>query len=316
MSRVTVPVGLKGKPLFDFLVKNKSALIATKKASIKYTNPTVWQPAITVQTKTAAVKAGGSIESMEDTGVVRVKVSCNASWFLDDQLDVLTDTCYDKSIADKGILIPHIADHIHTSTNHVGDVAAVYKQKISLKELGYEAPGATTCAIMETDVRADYNEKTYLFYKNGKINQHSIGLIYVSIGMCINDKDYLPEFELWNKYYDKIINKEEADERGYFWIVPEIKWVENSCVMAGSNPLTPTLEVTDTGKEAVTDTPLQPSLNTKSMVICPSCQTKYDSTEAKSNCPGCGQYVSIGSNTIETETFDLIKAIRETIFIK
>ena len=76
-----------------------------------------------------------------------------------------------------------------------------------------------------------------------KINQHSIGLMYISLGLCINNKDYLPEFELWGKYYDKVINKDVVDEAGYFWIVPEIKVLENSCVLFGSNELTPTLEV-------------------------------------------------------------------------
>jgi hypothetical protein len=122
-------------------------------------------------------------------------------------------------------------------------VQAVYKQQISLKDLGLDMNGKTTALVFETLVREDYNEDTYKFYKNGKINQHSIGLMYISLGLCINNKDYLPEYELWGKYYDKVINKDVVDEAGYFWIVPEIKVLENSCVLFGSNELTPTLEV-------------------------------------------------------------------------
>src|ERR1035437_7204831 len=239
---------LKGKELFKFLVANKSKLIAQKKASVKYTNPLVYQPLITTVTKRKTTKSGMLIVEMEGDGSIDVKVVCNAAWWCDDQYDVLTDKSYDKSIADKGILIPHIADHIHTSTNHVGDVKAVYTQKIALKDLGVDMPGATTCAIMETNVREDYNALTYKFYKNGKINQHSIGMLYMSLGMCINDEEYLPEFELWNKYYDKVINKDFIDEEGFFWIVPEIKWLENSCLWLGCNPLTPTLEITEDRK--------------------------------------------------------------------
>lgn len=314
MNRVVVPKNLKGKPLFNFMVKNKAAILGTKKAGIKYSDSLVSAPSVTVKRKAGSVNKAGtlSIDDMED-GVVHVKVSCNAAWWCDEAMDVLTDKCYDKSIAEKGTLIPHIADHIHLSTNHVGDVTAVYTQKVPLKDLGIDAAGNTTCAIMETDVREDYNEQTYKFYKNGKINQHSIGLIYVSIGMCINDKDYLPEYELWNKYYDKVINKAEVDECGYFFIVPEIKWIENSCVLFACNELTPTLEITDTDT-AAKSTDASPSIN-KSMVLCPNCEKRFNADDS-TNCPGCGQYVSLNSTAIEHSTFDAIKAIQQTTFIK
>jgi len=313
-----IPDNLKGKELFAYLVANKSKLIAAKKASVKYTNPVIYQPVITTTTKRSTTKASMTME-MEGDGTLDVKVVANAAWWCDDQYDVLTDKSYDKSISDKGILIPHIADHIHSSTNHVGDVKAVYTQKVALKDLGVDYPGATTCAIMETSVREDYNALTYKFYKNGKINQHSIGLLYVTLGMCINDKEYLQEFELWNKYYDKVINKDFIDESGFFWIVPEIKWLENSCVWMGSNPLTPTLEITDTDNE---DTEAAPGKSThnqpseKSMAVCNNCgKVQNVPPDGSVNCSDCGQYMSSNSNAAMVQTFDLMKAIKETKFI-
>lgn len=317
MSRILIPENLKGKALFDFLIANKSQLIATKKAGLKYTDALVCAPSIISAMKVSSVKGLEGADDLEE-GVVKVKVVGNSAWWCDSQMDVLTDTCYDKSIKEKGTLIPHIADHIHTSTNHVGDVTAVYTQKIALKDLGLTLPGTTTCFVMETDVREDYNEDTYKFYKNRKINQHSIGLQYVSIGMCINDKDYLPEFEMWKKYYDKVINKDVVDERGYFWIVPEIKIMENSCVLFGANELTPTLEVSDTEDAAAKSTGSQPSTDIhKSKIMCPGCATFFDAAESgSSNCPSCGQYVSPSNTTAEVPTFDLSAAINQTKFIK
>ena len=316
MKRLSVPENLNGKALFKFLVENKHQLIATKKAGLKYTDGLIHQPSIITATKTATVKADGEIDLPEE-GVINVKVVGNAAWWCDSQLDVLTDTCYDKSIKERGTLIPHIADHIHISTNHVGDVKAVYTQKIALRDLGLDMDGKTTCFVMETAVREDYNVRTYFFYKNGKINQHSIGLQYVSIGMCINDKDYLPEYEMWQKYYDKVINKDVIDERGYFWIVPERKIMENSCVLFGANSLTPTLEVTDTGKSAAeSGTETQPSSTDKSMVICPNCHKSFKAPDddGPANCPDCGQFVSPGSTIIEVPTFDVLSAIARTKF--
>lgn len=324
MSRVIIPDGLTGKALFQFLTANKKQLIAQKKAGIKYTDSVVCQPSIISKTKFATTKSkkdddGDGNDSELEIGTLHVKVVGNTAWWCDSQMDILTDTCYDKSISEKGTLIPHIADHVHTSTNHVGDVTAVYTQKLSLKDLGLTVPGTTTAFIMETDVREDYNEDTYKFYKNGKINQHSIGLCYVSIGLCINDKDDLPHYDLWKKYYDKVINKEVIDERGYFWIVPEIKIMENSCVLFGSNILTPTLEVTDTGNEPPEGTHKhQPSStdNNKQMAICPSCAATIQVPEqGPVSCPSCGQFVSPSNNAAEVPTFDVLAAIAQTKFI-
>jgi hypothetical protein len=247
--KTIVPENLKGKELFKFLVENKGLLIATKKAAVKTSDPVHYDTAIITPTKTVASKAL-QVEEVAGRNTVDVKVVANTAWFCDSQMDVLTDKAYEKTVKEKGTLIPHIADHIHKSTSHVADVKAVYTQLISLKDLGLDMAGSTTALIFESTVREDYNADTFKFYKNGKINQHSIGLLYVSIGLCINDKDYLPEYEMWNKYYPQVINKEVVDERGYFWIVPEIKLLENSCVLFGANSLTPTLDVkTDTSSE-------------------------------------------------------------------
>ncbi len=319
MSRITIPENLEGKALYKFLVENKSKLIATKKASIKYSDSIVCQPSFIKLSviKTSANKSGIQLVEECEEGTLNVKVVGNAAWWCDSQMDVLTDTCYDKSIKERGTLIPHIADHIHLSTSHVGDVKAVYTQVIPLKDLGLDMKGSTTCACMETLIREDYNEFTYRFYKNGKINQHSIGLQYMSIGICINDKDYLPEYTLWEKYYDKVINKDLVDAKGYFWIVPEIKWLENSCVLMGANELTPTLEVQvnstsqpddSTGKNS-------PLHSNKRMVICPSCEKHFTAPDNGTiNCPDCGQYVSPGSTTIEVDSFNVFSAIEQTKF--
>ena len=48
------------------------------------------------------------------------------------------------------------------------------------------------------------------------------------------------ENETWNKVYPLIVNKNKADEDGYFWAVKEAAIVkEGSAVIAGSNSVTP-----------------------------------------------------------------------------
>ena len=76
---------------------------------------------------------------------------------------------------------------------------------------------------------------------------------YVNILLCVNNPDYKAEFANWQKYYPLVGNSEKADELGYFYAVTEAKLKEISCVIAGSNELTPTLD-TKEDIESSTDT--------------------------------------------------------------
>lgn len=239
--RIKLPE-LENKAMFDYLVKNKKELIRQKKLlPIKsqdlFSTSEMIMPLKTNEIDEKAAKT----EEPVDTGKLLVEVVGNAAWFVDYGMDVLVDTGYDKSIKEQGALLPHIKNHDHSADAHVGDVQEVYRKAVALKRLGFDMKGSTQCICWKTIIRKDYDEKIYMFYKNGKINQHSICLQYHSIGLCINDKNYLPEYELWSKYYDKIINKEAIDTKKFFWIVPEFKVFENSCVLFGMNMLTPTL---------------------------------------------------------------------------
>ena len=236
---------LEGEELKKALRTNKQELITAKKAVIKYSDTLSSNSAVKPITSEKTTKdAASPLAVPNDT--VEVTVVCSAAWWCDSQMDVLTNTSYDKSIAKRGNTIPHIADHKQVSTGHVGDVKSVYTKELKLTELGLKySRASTTALIMETLVRKDYNEDVFKFYKNGKINQHSIGCKYISIQLCMNSTDEYDkeELALWEKYYPEVINKDIIDARGYFWIVEEIDVMENSCVLFGSNSLTPTLAV-------------------------------------------------------------------------
>jgi hypothetical protein len=247
--RIVLPAHLNGKALHQYLVENKSDLIARKMMLPIKSEPVCCDPSFITPVKAGAAKADGTLATEIDPDVIGVKVVANTAWWCDSHMDVLTDKSYNKSIKERGILIPHINDHDWECTAHVGDVKAVYTQEMSLKELGLKKiSGTTTCLIFETMIRKDYNEKVHRFYKNGKINQHSIGLQYLSIELAINNPDYEKEIDFWNKYIDKVINREYVEEKGYFWLISEIKIFENSCVLFGANELTPTLEVQKSGE--------------------------------------------------------------------
>jgi hypothetical protein len=69
----------------------------------------------------------------------------------------------------------------------------------------------------------EYDEKAYFLYRDKQVKQHSIGLQYVKIYLCIDSSEEEDTMykENWDKYYSQVINKEKVDSRGYFWAVTE-----------------------------------------------------------------------------------------------
>lgn len=243
MAKIEIPEGLKGKELTDFLTSNKSALIAQKKSMLKTSDCIATKSAVFA--KNTAEKA--SQLPNEDATSVLVKVVANACNFMDSDFDVLIANSAKRTIGERKGLIPHLHDHIHQVGAQIGDVEDIYLADISLRDLGINKSGTTQCIIFETSVQKSYNEKVFNLYKSGRVVQHSIGLQYVNLEIAINDPDSEKEYELWLKHYNEIINKEAADEAGFFFVVREIKLLENSAVLFGANSLTPTLQV---GKSA------------------------------------------------------------------
>jgi hypothetical protein len=233
---------LSGNELKEALKTHKEVLIAEKKGTIKFTDGLIHQADITpveTQKKSFNLKE----DSEEVDAPFMVTVVCNTANFCDSHMDVLTDEAYKESIKNRGNSIPHIADHKHESTAHVGDVKKVYTKKLPANELGFDSSEETTVLLMDSLIRKDYNEDVYKFYKSGKINQHSIGLSYGEIELAYNSQveGDEKEYEIWQKYYPQILNKEVVDKRGYFWAVTKVDVRENSCVLFGANSLTPTL---------------------------------------------------------------------------
>lgn len=243
MNKIQIPKDIKGKELTDFLVKNKSALIAQKKHIPRYSDNISCTPLMFNIKDGKAVKTDTStlMNSLVDS--VRVKVVGNSAYWCDTQMDVLVADCWKRSINDRAGMMPHLHDHIHQIDAEVGDVVNVYSQDISLTDLGLSKSGTTQCLIWETDILKSYNERVFNRYRSGKVKQHSIGLMYVKIELAINDKESEKEYDFWNKHISQVINPDVPLENGFFFVVQEIKVLECSAVLFGSNILTPTLEV-------------------------------------------------------------------------
>lgn len=220
------------------IMQSKADIIKQKKQMIKHSDTLMATPMF--------VSKGGTKTKSEtsDSDMITVKVIANMANWMDSQSDVLSSGSWVKSISDKGINFPFLNSHIHTLDAIIGDTKSVYSEQIKLDNIGVKSDIKTsTGLIFEADILKAYNEKIFNLYKSGKVNQHSIGLQYVSIDMAVNDSEYKTEYELWNEKIDTVINKEAAESQGYFFYVSEIKLLENSAVLWGANSLTPTLEI-------------------------------------------------------------------------
>jgi hypothetical protein len=221
----------------DFLVKNRKEISNFKKASVKFTETFV------SKLKGETVKALTTSYSDDvASGVIKRTLIGNTYNWMDSQSDVLIDGCSAKSISEKSSDIFHLHDHLYNLTGKVGKPISIYEKSVAWKDLGVQMDGNTQALFMDSEIVKDYNAQIFAMYLKNEVDQHSIGLQYVQLDLAINDPEYKEEFSTWNKYINKIGNKTDVMDQGYFWAVTEIKLREISCVLMGSNELTPALE--------------------------------------------------------------------------
>ena len=243
LGNVTVPQGLEKKELLKFLVENKALLIAEKKAAIKEAD------AIMVGCdvgKKYFVDAEGKLnkataETVKETsGKETVMVVINTTNWFDSHKDVHIPTLWNKTLSDNSTML-HLEQHTMSFQKVISDESKGYVQKLTWKELGYDYPGYTEALIFETPFtgRNPYMEDQY---RKGFVKNHSVGMRYVTIKLCVNepeDEYYKEEYANWTQYAPMVVNLAEAEADGFFWAVLEAKIIEGSAVVKGSNIITP-----------------------------------------------------------------------------
>lgn len=239
MEQMIFPKHESKKELFSSLTKDR------KKTFSQFKGRRITFSGLGVATNITRFANGGTRISGEipkptaQDDTVRVKVVMSTSNWLNDQNVVLLPNAAKKTIDERSGAVKHIKDHDWSSLSDIGDVVSIYTQNIPLRELGVEADGEVEALIGLSDVRRYYDEKAFFSYWFNKEQQHSVGIELVDFAFAVNDDEFDVEFKNWQKYYPMVINKDYADETGYFLAVREFKLIEFSSVFGGSNPLTP-----------------------------------------------------------------------------
>lgn len=247
MDKLVIPKFDTQKELFDFLIENEHSLAAQKCSVIKFTDGFEAPSTILKEAGIGITKYAQSSNPDEIT----VKAVINTTGIMDSHSDVHIKGLWNKSLKEnKRIMM--LQEHKSNQFDKIiasGDDLKAFVKDFSWKDLGYNVEGETQALVFEAKVKKVRNPFMFEQYKQGYVDNHSVGMQYVKLRMCVNDKDYEKAKEAWDQYIDQVANKEVAEKQGYFWAVLEAKAIEGSAVPNGSNPITPTLEVKQFGEE-------------------------------------------------------------------
>jgi len=239
--KIDIPNYETKKELFDFLILNKETLISQKKSVIKHADGMSFVSIPEKHFNLEASKLSNYDPNNEDE--IRVKSVINTTNFLDSHGDVHIPGIWNKSIKENSRIM-HIQEHKSGCFNMIiasGNDLDVSVKTMSWKSLGYDAMGSSQALIFDSIIKRSRNSYMFDQYKQGFVTNHSVGMRYVKMELAINDKDYEKEKDFYDKYISQVINSQDAEKKGYFWVITEAKVIEGSAVPMGSNPITPTI---------------------------------------------------------------------------
>lgn len=234
--------------LFRELILNEKTLISQKKGINKEADSVSYFVEVDNQ-KGETVKASSTTPQLMEAGKMKAKLVINTTGLLDSHSDVHIKGLWKKSVDEqKGLLL--LQEHQMKFDKIISDNVKTALKTITWKSLGFNLDGSTQALVFETEIDKNRNEFMFEQYAKGYVKEHSVGMRYVKIEMAINsDEKWASDYkDTWDKYYEEIVNKSDADAQGYFWAVTEAKIIEGSAVVKGSNFATPTISV-----EAVKD---------------------------------------------------------------
>lgn len=244
--------------LFKYLKQNKSFIFQQKKAAVKR-GDAVCADLPTVDNEEYATKEIGV--SQPATGNLLAKVVINTTNFMDSHSDVHIPGLWKKSLNETKQHL-HLQEHEMEFSKVISDNVTASAKTISWKALGFDFEGSTQALVFESTIDPERNAYMYDQYRKGYVKNHSVGMQYVKLEMCINSKDkyYEEEKAAWDKYYPMIANQSKADENGYFFAVTEARIIEGSAVVRGSNIATPTISITEAAESTPEKSePVQPT---------------------------------------------------------
>ena len=238
--------------LFKWLKENKTFLLQAKKAQIKEADAVLYSH---VGEMPEAVNKSEA-QAQTDPTKLQVKAVINTTNYMDSHDDVHIKGIWNKSLNERKSYYL-LQEHQMKFDKVISDEVKASAVELSWSELGQNYEGKTQALVFDATLEQKVNPFMFDQYANGRVKNHSVGMQYVKIQLAVNseDKYFKDEKETWDKYVNEIVNRELAEEKGYFFAVTEAKIIEGSAVLVGSNRVTPTLNTSEPTKSLTTEEP-------------------------------------------------------------
>lgn len=249
--------------LFDWLRQNKSLLIQQKKMTIKEADSFAVNMAKEAYALPDKNKEFGIVDVTSKNLVI--KTAINTTGIIDSHVDLHLPKGWNRTVKHKANDGLHLKEHKMTFDNVLADginEVEVYVTRMTWKSLGYNFEGSCDVLMHKATLKA-YTDplphqltksEMYYRYRDGEVKNHSVGMGYGDVVFCVNsdEKYWKEEKENFDKYLEYAVNPEVANEYGYYFAIPEMKYYEGSSVLRGSNYATPTVSVTEEKTEPAT----------------------------------------------------------------
>jgi hypothetical protein len=245
---------LESKELtIDWLIENKKSVLAAKKSAVKYADAIITAPAIFPIDQRSTTNKGllnNGPEDIEDVEITELKAQLiiNTTNVMDSHNDVHIPGLWKKSLLENNIFYL-CQEHEFSFSGIISDNIIASTKKIAWNKINAPFEGNTEALIYDAIISKKRNPFMFDQYLNKYVRNHSVGMMYVKINMCVDDERYTEEKGNWDKYYKEVANKDEADSLGYFFAVTEAKIIEGSAVTRGSNRYTPTQSIEENKNE-------------------------------------------------------------------
>jgi hypothetical protein len=249
---------------FKFMAENHDILIAEKKFEMKKADAVCFLTR-TIGLDGEVVKAtAGNINDLLAKDTLTVEVVINTAGYMDSCSDVHIAGLWKKTLRENKNLL-HLQEHVSQFDHVISDHVKGFTQEMSWRELGYNADGNTEALIFRSEIDKARNPFMFNQYARGFVKNHSVGMRYVKLFMCLDseDSDLSQYKENWDKYIDSVVNRKEAEDQGYFWAVTEAKAFEGSSVVMGANSVTPTISVKQEPSQDTQNTNTEPPEGTQ-----------------------------------------------------
>jgi hypothetical protein len=238
-----------------WVVSNKSMLMAQKKSTIKLADAFSYNSYLVINGKNEDVVKADEGVIPDDATKIKTRLIINTTKLFDSHEDVHFDQLWNKSLSESKQKF-HVKEHNFSFDGVISDNVKAFAKQMTWHELGFNYEGKTQALVYDSTIDLADTARPEMFraYMRGKVKQHSVGMRYVKIELAVNDDKYSKEYDIWQKYFDEIANKQDVLDNGYFWGVFEAKDIEGSGVVRGSNWATPTQSIQQVKDEPSKDT--------------------------------------------------------------